>query len=60
MHLEEPFQGILLELSEGFLVLESMLREIRQALFLEEKKKRVRLYDAFLGAIQRQLDRMTE
>lgn len=62
---EGSFQGILDGFSDGFRELESMMTEIRQTLSKSHeggvnKVRQGRLYDAFLGAIQRQLDEMSK
>ena len=64
---EDRFQDILGGFSDGFRELESMMREIKQALFpsyeewatAESEVGQDHLYGAFLGAIQRQLDKMS-
>jgi hypothetical protein len=63
MNGEVRFQHILNGFSDGFRELESMMKEIRQALFppqwervtSESEGERDRLYRAFLGIIQRQV-----
>jgi hypothetical protein len=63
------FEKILEWFSDGFQELESMVKEIRQALFPSERGKvaaeseveeQDRLYGAFLGIIQRQLNKMSK
>jgi len=65
---ESRFQDILDGFSDGFRELESMMHEIRQALFASRGKELTaggevgqdELYGVFLGAIQRQLDKMSQ
>jgi serine/threonine protein kinase len=63
MLIESEFRKILDAFSDEFRELESMMREIKEALFQLEGGKLIeqdqdQLYNAFLGAIQRQLDKM--
>jgi hypothetical protein len=68
MNREPKFQGILDWFSDGFQELQSMMKEIRQALFqsqgegaaAESAVERDRLYGALLGIIQRQLNKMSK
>lgn len=65
MTAEGRFREVLDGFSDGFRELESMMKEIRQALFLPQgggviEVEQDRLYDAVLGAIQRQLDKMSK
>jgi len=68
MVVESRFQDILDGFSDGFRELEGMMREIRQVLFTSQgggltaggKVPQDDLYGAFLGAIQRQLDKMSK
>jgi len=62
---EKAFQRILDEFSDGFKELESMVREVRHALFplrqgVGSEPEYDQLYDLFLRAIQRQLDKMSK
>jgi hypothetical protein len=62
---EAEFQVILNGFSDGFWELEGMMKEIRQALFqggltAGSEEARDRLYDAFLGIVRRQLNKMSE
>jgi serine/threonine protein kinase len=65
---ELEFQDVLNEFSDGFRELESMMKEIRQALFPSQdggvtvgsEVEQDRLYGAFLGIIQRQLNKMSK
>jgi hypothetical protein len=67
MNAEGRFQEILDGFSEGFRELESMMKEIKQALFPPQgggviagsEVEQDRLYGAFLGIIQRQLNKMS-
>jgi hypothetical protein len=68
MATELRFRDILDWFSDGFWELESMMKEIRQALFPSQgggvtagsEVEQDRLYGAFLGIIQRQLNKMSE
>jgi len=68
MTAEGGFREVLRGFSDGFRELESMMKEIRQALFLPQgggviggsEAEQDRLYGAVLGAIQRQLDKMSK
>jgi hypothetical protein len=67
MTVELRFQDMLDGFSDGFRELESMMEEIRQALFPSQgggvtagsEVEQDRLYGAFLGIIQRQLNKMS-
>lgn len=65
---ESLFQEKLRAFSDGFRELENMMKEIREALFQLQpgrviagsEQEQDQLYDAFLGVIQRQLDKMSK